>query len=289
MPIRAPSNDDIAHLLEQIADLLEQQDDNPYRIQAFRHGAKSVRASATPLTEMAHAEGASALLRLEGIGQGLATTIFEFIETGRSDYLQGLQARQSPADLLQQIPGIGEKLAQRIVRHLGVSSLQAFEQAVQAGRLEQVFGLGPRRVAAVRNSLAGLLGDSAGATGAAGTEPGVALLLDVDGEYRRRAEAGELPKLAPRRFNPNNEAWLPLLRTERDGWVMTALFSNTARAHELGKTHDWVVIYYQKDGPEGQCTVVTETSGPLAGKRVIRGREGECEQFYLSRAEKGKS
>lgn len=284
MPIRAPSNEDIAHLLEQIADLLEQQDDNPYRIQAFRYGAKSVRASATPLTEIVHTEGAPALLRLEGIGQGLATTIFEFIETGRSDYLQGLQARQSPEELLRQIPGIGEKLAQRIVRHLGVSSLKEFEQAVQAGRLEQVFGLGPRRVAAVRNSLAGLLGDSAETTGANGTEPGVVLLLEVDGEYRRRAEAGELPKLAPRRFNPNHEAWLPLLRTERDSWAMTALFSNTARAHELGKTHDWVVIYYQKDGPEGQCTVVSETSGPLAGKRVIRGREKECQQFYLSQA-----
>jgi hypothetical protein len=61
---------------------------------------------------------------------------------------------------------------------------------------------------------------------------------------------------------------------------MTVLFSNTARAHELGKTHDWVVIYYQKDGPEAQCTVVTETRGPLKGKRVIRGRERECRQFY---------
>jgi hypothetical protein len=135
-------------------------------------------------------------------------------------------------------------------------------------------------VATVRQSLAELLGHSAEKTGADGTEPDVALLLDVDAEYRRRAAAGELPKLAPRRFNPRNEAWLPLLRTERDGWVMTALFSNTARAHELGKTHEWVVIYYQKDGPEGQGTVVTETSGPLAGKRVIRGREEECQQFY---------
>jgi DNA uptake protein ComE-like DNA-binding protein len=284
MPIRAPSNEDIAHLLEQIADLLEQQDDNPYRIQAFRHGAKSVRASATPLTEMVHTEGASALLQLEGIGQGLATTIFEFIETGRSDYLQNLQARQSPEDLLRQIPGIGEKLAQRIVRHLGVSSVAEFEQAVQAGRLEQVFGLGPQRVTAIRNYLAEQSGHSASLQQPEVAGPDVALLLDVDAEYRRRAEAGELPTLAPRRFNPNNEAWLPLLRTERDGWVMTALFSNTARAHELGKTHDWVVIYYQKDGPEGQCTVVTETGGPLAGKRIIRGREEECEQFYLEQA-----
>jgi len=58
---------------------------------------------------------------------------------------------------------------------------------------------------------------------------------------------------------------------------------NTARAHELGKTHDWVVIYGYRDGEETQHTVVTEQRGPLAGRRVVRGRESECMQyFYLT-------
>lgn len=57
------------------------------------------------------------------------------------------------------------------------------------------------------------------------------------------------------------------------------MYSNTAHAHDLGKTHDWVVLYHHKDfEPEGQCTVVTETRGPMAGHRVVRGRETECEQ-----------
>jgi len=68
--------------------------------------------------------------------------------------------------------------------------------------------------------------------------------------------------------------------TERKGWSFTVLFSNTARAHELGKTHDWVVIYYEKDDEESQCTVVTATQGSLKGKRVIRGREKQCRQYY---------
>jgi putative hydrolase len=236
---------------------------------------------------MVRQEGGSALTQIEGIGQGLATTIFEFIETGRSEYLQQLQARQSPEALFQQVPGIGPKLARRIAHHLEISSLEALEQAAHEGRLENVDGFGPRRVVAIRQNLAEMLRHSSqrrhpasGTSTPAQTQPDVALLLKVDAEYRRRAEAGELPRLAPRRFNPNNEAWLPVLHTERDGWVMTVLFSNTARAHELGKTHDWVVIYYQKDGPEAQNTVVTETSGALAGKRVIRGRENECRQFY---------
>jgi hypothetical protein len=124
---------------------------------------------------------------------------------------------------------------------------------------------------------------SGGTNGHDQRQPAVALLLAVDADYRQRAAADELPKLAPKRFNPKNEAWLLLLRTEHDGWSMTVLFSNTARAHELGKTHDWVVIYYQKAGPEHQCTVVTEIRGPLKGQRVIRGREGECLQFYKVR------
>ena len=49
----------------------------------------------------------------------------------------------------------------------------------------------------------------------------------------------------------------------------TVLFSNTARAHDLGKTQDWVVIYYDQDGHENQCTVVTEHHGPSRGQRLF--------------------
>jgi hypothetical protein len=67
-----------------------------------------------------------------------------------------------------------------------------------------------------------------------------------------------------------------VLHEERDGWHFSALYSNTARAHELERTRDWVVIYfYDHEHQEGQRTVVTETRGPLAGERVVRGREHE--------------
>jgi hypothetical protein len=86
--------------------------------------------------------------------------------------------------------------------------------------------------------------------------------------------------LTPRRFNPEGRAWLPVLHTEREGWSFHVLFSNTARAHQLGMTHDWVVIFWERDGDENQCTVVTEPRGPLRGRRVVRGREGECARLY---------
>jgi len=59
------------------------------------------------------------------------------------------------------------------------------------------------------------------------------------------------------------------------------LFSNIARTHELGRIRDWVVIYYQTDNqPEGQCTVVTETPGPIEGQLVVRAREVEYRAHY---------
>ena len=111
--------------------------------------------------------------------------------------------------------------------------------------------------------------------------PGVELLLDVDREYREKAQAGSLPKIAPRRMNPEGKAWLPVLHTRFGPWHFTALFSNTERAHELHRVFDWVVIFYSDpEGAEGQATVVTERRGALTGQRVVRGREPECARHY---------
>ncbi|MEO0996919.1 MAG: DNA-binding protein, partial [Pseudomonadota bacterium] len=168
--------------------------------------------------------------------------------------------------------------AKRLHGELHADTLEALEIAANDGRLAALSGVGPRRVAAIRTGLQSLLGRRRrpGAPGAARV-PAIGLLLAVDRAYRRGARRGTLPKIAPKRFNPDSVAWLPILHTERDGWHFTALFSNTARAHELGKTNDWVVIYYEDgDHDEGQVTVVTETHGPLEGRRVVRGREAEC-------------
>jgi putative hydrolase len=109
----------------------------------------------------------------------------------------------------------------------------------------------------------------------------VAQLLDVDREYREKAARRELRTIAPRRFNPGGEAWLPVLHARRGSWHFTALFSNTALAHQLGRTRDWVVVYfYDGDHVERQHTVVTEPRGELTGRRVVRGREGECLDYY---------
>ena len=93
--------------------------------------------------------------------------------------------------------------------------------------------------------------------------------------------AGRMPLIAPRRFNPEGEAWLAILHTQRGDRSYTALFSNTARAHQLGRTRDWVVIYQELRHDAGRTnTVVTGWRGALQGRRVVRGREVECAAYY---------
>ena len=78
---------------------------------------------------------------------------------------------------------------------------------------------------------------------------------------------------------------MPVLHTERGPSHYTALFSNAARAHELGMVHDWVVIYRDDHSGVGQWTILTARYGPLKGKRIVPGREAECEPHYANRSE----
>ncbi len=105
-------------------------------------------------------------------------------------------------------------------------------------------------------------------------------MLDVDREYREKAAAGVLKKITPRRFNSAREAWLPVLHTTRHQRHYTALFSNTAHAHELGKSRDWVVLFCDNDEAEHRFTVITSEFGRLQGQRIVAGREAECEGYY---------
>lgn len=284
MPDGAPTNDQIGDVLDQIADLLETQGANRFKIQAYRDAAHTVRTTEESISALVTERGEEALQELPNIGEGIARVISTYVRTGRSDVLERLKGEVSPADLFMQIPGIGEELAERIAEELDVSTLEELEQAAHDGRLGEVEAFGSERVRNVRVSLAGMLSTAARqrrrGDGEPKEQPDVGTLLDVDEEYRRKAESGELRKIAPKRFNPEGEAWLPIFNTQRDSWTFTALYSNTKRAHELDKTDDWVVIYYERDGEEDQATVVTETRGPLKGKRVVRGRESECRDYY---------
>lgn len=180
-------------------------------------------------------------------------------------------------DPLTAVPGIGPALAGRIRDALGVDSLDALREAAESGRLSTVPGVGHKTADAVLDHLGGERSEEDLID-----PPTVAELLDVDREYREGADAGDLPTIAPRRNNPEGDDWLPILNTRRGRRRYTALFSNTDRAHELGTTDDWVVVY--EDAPDlgRQWTVVTARHGALDGRRVVRGRERETREHYRS-------
>ncbi len=282
MPSDTAINVKVAEKLREAADLLQRQGANPFRINAYRRAADTIHRLDEDLAELVVRQGMEGLLALPNIGRGLATAIDEILRTGRWVQLERLRGVLDPEKLLQSVPGIGPRLAQRIHDELHIDTLEALESAAHDGRLESLAGVGPRRVVAIRATLESMLGRVRGAPPHAGTGgPGVDMLLDVDREYRSKAAQGGLARISPKRFNPRGEAWLPILHTQRNEWHFTALFSNTARAHELDRTRDWVVIYFYDDHhQEGQHTVVTETRGALIGRRVVRGRESECRELY---------
>jgi len=295
------SNEALAGRLEEIAERLEATGANPFRVRAYRVAATTVRGLAEPVAvlidraERGDEERLSGLIELPGIGAALAHTMDELVHTGSAPVLERLRGETDATRLFATVPGLGQELAGRIHEQLGVESLGELELAAHDGRLATVRGLGPRRLRAVQESLAGRFRRGsrpprAGPREAPGApEPDVAELLDVDREYREAARQGRLPRLTPRRFNPTGEAWLPVLHTERGNNHYTALYSNSARAHELGALRDWVVLYREgqaqaaAESPahaRSQWTVLTAHLGALRGRRIVAGREPECAAYY---------
>jgi hypothetical protein len=270
-----------AERLREAATLLEHQDDNPFRVAAYRRAADAVAALATDLRELLEAGGIESLQAIPGIGPRIAGGLAELARTGRWTYLERLRGSGEPPDVFCVIPGVGPTFAKRLHETLHVETLEQLEAALHEKGRQAVAGIGPRRLAMLRAALAQMLARIRPIHIGPSDEPPVDVLLDVDREYREKAAADKLRKIAPKRFNPKDETWLPILHTDRGKWHFTALFSNTARAHELDKVRDWVVLYFHSDsGGEAQRTIVTETRGVLAGERVVRGREPECLSVY---------
>lgn len=277
-------NHKIAATLREIATLLRTQRANPFRVNAYLHAAETLDQLEPDVAAILKDKGLQGLIDLPAIGEGIARSIEEYVNRGRMSQLESLRGAADPVGLLRQIPTLGRALAERIHETLHVDSFEALESAVRDGRLARVEGIGERRCQAIEAWLQQRLGARRRRPAAARTvsnAPAVTELLEIDREYRARAKAGKLPLIAPKRFNPNNRAWLPIMHVTRGPRHYTALYSNTARAHDLKRVYDWVVIYFYDDHHrEGQHTVVTETRGELKGKRVVRGREAECEAFY---------
>jgi hypothetical protein len=265
-------NQEVADRFRLAADLLETQQADPYRVRAYRRGADTVQQLREPASAIYRRDGLPGLMALPAIGEVLSLAIADLVDFGHWRWLDRLQGQIEPEVVLATVAGIGAGLAERIHDQLGIETLEELEAAAADGRLATVEGFGPKRVRSVKESLAGRFRDRRRtAVRQVGREPSTGELIDINDEYRDKAGREVLPMIAPRRFNPSGARWLPILHTTRGRHHYTAMYSNTARAHSLGHTHDWVVIY--ADAPDqGVWTVVTETRGPRAGQQHVRGR-----------------
>ena len=274
------SNDQIARKLDELANLLEAQGANPFRVNAYRRGAMAIAGLPEPVGDLYTREGLEGLDRVPGIGHRLAIAVRSLIETGRLPLLEHVRGEIDPVLLLQSVPGVGRIQAERLHHDLGIDTLEDLEAAAHDGRLQRLAGFGSKRLAGIVDSLASRLARVRQPDRGPRTPPPVEELLDVDREYREGAKAGTLPTIAPRRFSPEKKAWLPILHTQRGDRHYTALFSNTARAHKLGTTRDWVILYLDDETGSQRCTVITSHHGPSEGRRIIAGRETESQEYF---------
>ncbi len=138
------TNSEIAGVLEQVADLLEFQAANPFRIRAYRNGARTVRELPEQVTTLL-GDPERKLTDIGGIGKDLAVKILTLVQTGRLPMLDELleQIPRSVLSLLR-VPGLGPKKAALLFRALGVTTLDQLRDACLAGSVRQLKGLGAK-------------------------------------------------------------------------------------------------------------------------------------------------
>jgi DNA polymerase (family 10) len=178
-----------------------------------------------PAEEILRQEGEPGLRKLPRIGERLARSIATLLISGRLPMLDRLRGESESGALLASVPGIGKSLAARLHRELGIDTLEQLETAAHDGRLKKIAGIGEKKLAGIIDSLSMRLGRIRPIRATQKTaEPSINGILDVDREYRDNAAAGALPTIAPRRFNPNREAWLPILHSKRRAALRSDVF-----------------------------------------------------------------
>src|SRR5205823_171164 len=146
-------NPDIARLFDEVADLLEIQDANPFRVRAYRNAARTIRYFPEPIADLVQA-GAKDLTDIPGIGEDLAEKITDIVTTGELPLRKEL-ASKLPAGLLDllRIPGLGPKRVKLLYKKLKVKSAADLAKALDAGKVRKLKGFGPKMEEKMRAGL----------------------------------------------------------------------------------------------------------------------------------------
>lgn len=145
-------NVEIAAVFDAVADLLEIQEANPFRVRAYRNAVRTIGDLGRPIAEMVAAE--EDLTELPGIGRDIAGYIEELVATGELTLLEEI-SKASPETLteLLELERVGPKRAKVLWRELGVESVDELQVAIDEGRLEGLKGFGAKTVDKIRRSI----------------------------------------------------------------------------------------------------------------------------------------
>lgn len=148
------TNSEIAASFDHVADLLEYQGGNVFRVRAYRNAARMIGSLVESLASV-RTDPHRRLTDLEGIGADLAGKIETLLDTGRLPLLDELR-REVPAAAfeLMRVPGLGPKKVKTLVDELGIDSLDALERACHDGRVQHVKGFGAKTQAAILDNIA---------------------------------------------------------------------------------------------------------------------------------------
>jgi len=154
------SERDLADTFEAIANLLEIKGEPAYRVMAYRRASETLRGLGPEVRDIWER---GELQALPGVGKAIAEKIDEFLRTGRLAFYEKLAA-EVPAGLLDvlKVEGIGPKRAAQFWQELGITSLDALEQAAQSGQLRSLSGMGPRSEAKILAGIEALRGRETG-------------------------------------------------------------------------------------------------------------------------------
>ena len=239
---KLPPNADLADRFELLADLLELDGADAFRLSAYRRAATRIRESAAPVARLA-LEGTAT--QIPGIGATIAGKIVEYVETGDLRALAKLRDRL-PAGLVEvmHVQGLGPKTARRLWDELGVQSLDDLRAAAEAQRLRGLPGLGAKTEERVLRALERPRARAETGRTLLGRVLGVveSAVADVAGHPAcvRASEAGSVR----RRVETVRD--LDIIATARDSGALTRDFAAlpwVAEVAALGETKATVVSY----------------------------------------------
>ena len=215
-----PTNEQLADAVKEVASHLQVQGANRFRVEAYFRAVNVLQTLQQPVWEIYELNGIAGLEDLPAIGKSIARAIQQMVRGGRWALLERLNGNDSAESAFESVPNIGPAFAKRIHDELHIETLVELQSAAWDGRLERLSGVGEKRLATVRESLAGrgrfhypLVADQDDHD-VTGLIP-VAEILDIDDQYLFEVRHKTLPQIAPKKNNPTREAWLPILHTER--------------------------------------------------------------------------